>query len=73
MDATAKARVFYWLVGAAGRGPHRIVRLAICDHGAARTSVERILKWDFDRIVVTHGDVVASGGRSRLEGAFAFR
>jgi Domain of unknown function (DUF4336) len=74
-DHTAgpRARLFYWLVGAAGRfGPHRIVRLALRDRHAAHTSVERILQWDFDRVVVTHGDVLESGGRERLAAAFAF-
>ncbi len=72
-DKTAGARVFYWLVGAAGRfGPHRLARLAIRDRRAARRSVERILRWDFDRVIVSHGDVLASGGRERFAQAFAF-
>ena len=72
-DQTAGARVFYWLVGAAGRfGPHRVVRLLIRDRRAARQSVERILQWDFDRITVTHGDVLETGGRERFTAAFAF-
>ena len=52
--------------------PHRIVRLAIRDRAAARTSVQRILQWDFDRIVVTHGDVLENGGHQRFAAAFAF-
>jgi len=72
-DRTASARLFYWLVGAAGRfGPHRMVRLFIRDRRAARGSVDRILAWDFDRIIVTHGDVLDSGGRSRFAAAFEF-
>ena len=70
---TAGARVFHWLVGTEGRfGPHRLVRLGIRDHAAARRSLERILAWDFDRVVVTHGDVLESGGKARLREAFAF-
>jgi hypothetical protein len=72
-DKTAGARIFYWLVGAAGRfGPHRLVRTMIRDHVAARASVARILEWDFDRVIVTHGDVLESGGRQRFAAAFAF-
>lgn len=72
-DKTQGARVFYWLVGAAGRfGPHRMVRRFMRDHRAARTSVDRILQWDFDRVVVTHGEVLESGGRQRFADAFAF-
>ena len=35
-----------------------------------RASVDRILGWHFDRVVVTHGDVIESGGRERLRAAF---
>ncbi len=72
-DRTAGARLFYGLVGAAGRfGPHRIVRLGIRDKRAARASVDAILAWDFDRIVVSHGDVLETGGHARFADAFAF-
>src|SRR5262249_35995022 len=72
-ERTAGARLFYWLVGAGGRfGPHRFVRACIRDRQAARRSVERILQWDFDRIIVTHGDILETGGRERFAAAFAF-
>jgi hypothetical protein len=72
-DKTAGARVFYWLVGAAGRvGPHRLVRLMIRDPAAARGSVARILEWDFDRVIVTHGDVLEHSGRQHVAAAFTF-
>jgi hypothetical protein len=71
--AAGKLRFFYWLIGAAGRfGPHRFVRFIIRDRRAARTSVERILQWDFDRVVVTHGAVLERGGKARFAEAFAF-
>jgi hypothetical protein len=44
----------------------------ISDHVAARASVEQILQWDFDRVIVSHGDVLESGGRERVRGAFAY-
>jgi hypothetical protein len=68
-----EARVFYFLVGAVGKfGPHRLVRTLIRDRRAARESVERILSWDFDRVIVSHGEVLASGGRERFRDGFAF-
>lgn len=71
--AGPRARFFYWLVGAGGQfGPHRLVRLMIRDRAAARASVERILQWDFDRVIVTHGDVLETGGHQRFADAFAF-
>jgi hypothetical protein len=68
-----RARLFHWLVGATGRfGPHRLIRLGIRDRAAARRSIDRILGWDFDRVVMSHAEVVTSGGREVLERAFSF-
>jgi hypothetical protein len=67
------ARVFYAIVGARGRfGPHRLIRLMIRDRAAARESVATILKWDFDRVIVTHGDVLESGGHAKFAAAFSY-
>jgi hypothetical protein len=72
-ERTAGARLFYWITGAAGRfGPHRLVRLMVRDRAAARASVGKIVDWDFDRVVVSHGDVLETGGRERFAAAFAF-
>lgn len=43
----------------------RMVRLLVRDRHAFGRSVERILSWDFDRIIVAHGDVVEAGGHPR--------
>jgi hypothetical protein len=69
----SRARVFNWLTGAAGHfGPHRLIRRAISDRKAARESVEKILRWDFDRVIVTHGDVRDAGGRNSVSAAFSY-
>ena len=39
--------------------------LAAREQGAV-ASLERILSWDFDRVVVAHGDVLEHGGRDAL-------
>lgn len=71
--AGLRARFFLWLVGAAGRwGPHRLMRLLIRDRAAARGSVEKLLQWNFDRVIVTHGEVLETGGHERVAAAFAF-
>ncbi len=71
-DASS-ARVFNWVTGAAGHfGPHRLIRRMISDRAAARASVNKILLWDFDRIIVTHGDVLDAGGRDRMRAAFSY-
>ncbi len=67
------APIFYGLVGAKGHfGPHRLIRMMIRDHRAARESVARILKWDFDRLIVTHGDVLESGGHEAFARAYSY-
>lgn len=67
-----RVRFFLRLVGARGFGPHRIVRFGVRDRTAARASLERILQWDFDRVTVTHGDVLESGGHEAMRTAFAW-
>jgi hypothetical protein len=37
-----------------------------------RQTVRKILQWDFDRIILSHGDIVESGGKSRFKNAFAY-
>jgi hypothetical protein len=49
-----------------------MVRAFIRDRRAARESVDRLLRWDFDRVIVSHGDVLETGGRDRLAEGFAF-
>ena len=67
------ARIFYTLVGGRGHfGPHRLVRMMIRDRKAARESVAKILEWDFDRVIVTHGDVLESGGKAKFAAAFSY-
>ena len=66
-------RVFMRLNGAYGRfGVSRVGRGYMEDCKAVRASVDRLLALDFERIVMAHGEVVASGGRAALERAFAF-
>ena len=68
-----EARIFYTLVGGRGHfGPHRLIRMIIRDHKAARESVAKILEWDFDRVIVTHGDVLESGGKAKFADAFSY-
>ncbi|MGI8820749.1 MAG: hypothetical protein ACR2ID_07785 [Chthoniobacterales bacterium] len=49
-----------------GCGMSRFFRLMIRDRTAFRNSLERIMQWDFDRVVVGHGDVIETGGKPRL-------
>ncbi|KAI9804482.1 MAG: hypothetical protein M1825_001381 [Sarcosagium campestre] len=56
-DATWQKR-FIWYVSSAG------------DRPAFADSVARIAKWDFDRIIPCHGDVIESGGQGIFRKVF---
>ena len=59
-----------WAGWRARVAPTPAFRLSIRDRAAARASVERILAWDFDRIVIGHGEPVESGGREAFRAAY---
>lgn len=72
-SAPALTRALVRLIGSYGRfGPSKLDPLLIRDRRAARESLERILAWDFDRVVVAHGDVLESGGRDALRAGYAW-
>ena len=50
--------------------PTRLDPFLIRDRRAARCSLDQILLWDFDRVVVAHGDVLESGGREALRAGY---
>jgi len=50
----------------------RLWRLFVEDASLARASCERILAWDFDRLVVAHGNVIPSGAKARLAAALTY-
>ena len=59
------------LNGAYGRvAPSRYFKSLIKDKRAFAACIERILEWDFERIVVGHGSIVESGGKEILSAAF---
>lgn len=51
-------------------GPTRIFKRGIQDRVAFRASVDRILRWDFDRIILSHGQMIESGGKELFRTAF---
>lgn len=53
-------------------GPSKLDPLFIRDRRAARESLERILAWDFDRVIVAHGDVQETGGHEILRRGYAW-
>ena len=57
------SRFFFTLTGVlGGLSVSRLIRFLTRDKAAAQRSFGRILQWDFDRIVMAHGDVLDQGG-----------
>jgi hypothetical protein len=50
-------------------GMPRPVKHGVKDELAFKASMEVILAWDFDRVIVGHGDVIESGGKEKLRAA----
>jgi hypothetical protein len=71
--APAGTRFFFTLLGG-WRGFRTTLadRMVTKDRAAARASIERMLAWDFDRVVVCHGAVLESGGKDALRRAYAW-
>jgi hypothetical protein len=42
------------------------------DRDIARLEVERIAEWDFDRLIMAHGEVIETGGKAALLEAFGW-
>jgi len=72
-EFSAPVRGFAWLVGQYKK--HVVmpeIRISFTDKKAARATVEVILDWEFDRIVLAHGPIVLRNGRQVLREAFSF-
>lgn len=59
-----------WMIRLSGRlgelAPTTLERLLTRDKPAFRECLERILEWPFDRVIVSHGAILESGGREAL-------
>ncbi|MCW5889860.1 MAG: DUF4336 domain-containing protein [bacterium] len=53
-------------------GPSKLDPLLIRDREKARASLERILAWNFDRVIVAHGDVQERDGNRLLREGYAW-
>lgn len=64
------SRLYYKLTGAGqGFGQNAVVRMVIKDKAAVLQGIERILLWDFERILLCHGDLVLDDAKARLRAA----
>jgi hypothetical protein len=66
-------QLFLRIVGAWRRtAQSRMWRFLTKDREAAARSVEDVLSWDFDRLVMAHGDPVDGGAREQVASALAW-
>lgn len=50
-------------------GMPRPVKAGVKDEAAFKDSLEAILAWDFDRVIVGHGDIIERDGKAKLSAA----
>ena len=63
--------VYLKMAGVSKRaGVSRLVKIATKDKGAAGESVRTILSWDFDRIIMAHGEILQQDGKAILRDSY---
>lgn len=63
-------RVAAFLMANSGPGKGYLERIAVQDYKLGRRQVDRILEWDFDRILLAHGGLVERDGRDAMREAY---
>jgi len=67
----AWTRFWFRMLGAYGRlETTPLEKIVTRDRAAARASLERLLAWEFDRVVVSHGRILERGGREAFRQAW---
>lgn len=66
------ARIASRIMGNHAPGVGWMEYLMIRDRRLARRQVDRIMAWDFDKIVLAHGEMVEQGGREVVRSAYAW-
>ena len=67
-DAPKWTRALMLLAVGAKRDPGmaRSMRMTVKNKGALRSSLARMMEWDFDRLIVGHGDPIDTGAKARV-------
>lgn len=70
-QASGWTRWFFRNVAGTGDFPgmSRMFRFFIKDRAAFKRSAETMLDWDFDRVIVAHGDIIETNGKQKLKAA----
>ena len=66
-------RLYLQIGGIHGKvGLSRMLRLAFRDRKRARRDIDQLLSWDFDRIILAHGNPIDSNGVDALRETYAW-
>jgi hypothetical protein len=72
-DRPALTRLAFRLSGAYRRlAPTYLERLLIRDRASFRASLQRVLEWPFERVIVAHGTVLEAGGQRELARGYSW-
>ena len=64
-------RLYLKASGVEGKFGHSLlIKMSFRDKVKSRSSINSILEWDFDRVILAHGEVLESGGRQAVEQSF---
>lgn len=66
-------RTYLRMAGLHGRiGWSRLLRMVYRDRAAARASIDCLLQWPFERVILAHGGVIERGGHEAVRRAFTW-
>lgn len=66
-------RLYLKLAGLHGRiGWSRLLRMVYTDRKAARRSIDRLLEWPFERVVLSHGNLIDRNAHEAVRQAFTW-
>ncbi len=73
MEQGFLGRTFFKIVGAYGKPSLPFYhRFAVSDAKALKQSLEKILSWDFDRIILSHGTIIPNNGKEIFQKIWAW-
>jgi hypothetical protein len=68
-----RTRLVMRIMGGYGHfGPSRLAKSFMKDKAAVRRGIDRVLEWDFDRVTVTHGEVLETNGHTMMKQAYGW-
>ena len=72
-ESPGLTRLVFRMLGAHGRlAPTVFERLLVRDRAAFRRSLQQVLAWPFERVVIAHGGISEEGGRESLIRGYAW-